>query len=78
MSSYSGADMAGIRRANSSNNPLQGYDLSNAETNYGGFYQPAQNKLEKQTVEKPNNSASQNIKPVQNSLKLKDNSILIQ
>ena len=41
--SNSSADIPGIGRTNSSNNPLNGYDLSNAETNYGGFYKPQTN-----------------------------------
>ena len=75
LSSSSVADIAGIGRANSTNNPLMAYDMSNAETNYGGFYQPEANKVDKKIGEN-----SENIKSVgkNNSLKIKQNNILIQ
>lgn len=61
--SNSSGDIAGIGRVNSSNKPVNGYDLSNFETNYGGFYQaPNNHKKEAQT----------------STLKVKENSILIQ
>jgi hypothetical protein len=53
--------MAGIGRINSSNNLLNGHDLSNAETNYGGFYQPQSNAMQAQS----------------NTLKIKEKKILI-
>jgi hypothetical protein len=53
--------MPGIGRINSSNNLLNGQDLSNAETNYGGFYQPQSNAMQARS----------------NTLKIKEKKILI-
>jgi hypothetical protein len=53
--------MTGIGRINSSNNLLNGRDLSHAETNYGGLHQPQSNAMQARS----------------NTLKIKEKKILI-